>query len=80
MRNYGIIAAILMFGIGIIFSIIILVKKSKIQVPNVSTTNPTELAELEDAKKRLDLGTRLAGLPFIAIGICIFAALIGSVI
>ena len=70
-RNLGIAAAILMFGIGIIFSIIIWVKEPQVQVPEVSTVNPNELAELEDGKRRLQLGQRLASLPIIAIGVCI---------
>ena len=79
-RTFGILAAILMFGIGIIFSIIIWVKLPKIKIPEVSTTNQKELAELEDAKRKLDLGSRLAGLPLIAIGLCIAFVSIGLII
>lgn len=67
----GIIGAVLMFGIGIIFSIIIWVMKSNITPPIVNTTNNQEIAELEKAKRDLDLGFRLSGLPLIALGISI---------
>ena len=71
-RNLGIAAAILMFGIGIIFSIIIFIKAPKIAVPEAANANPNELAELEDAKRKLNLGQRLAALPIIGIGLCLF--------
>lgn len=47
----GIISAVLMFGIGIIFSIIVLCKSAKTKEPAVSTTNPQEIAELEKARR-----------------------------
>lgn len=72
----GILAAVLCFGIGIIFSIIVMCRKGNIQIPEVTTTNPNELAELESAKKKFNNGYALAGIPFIAIGICIFVALV----
>ena len=70
-KTLGIFAAILMFGIGFIFSIIIKVKSSGIVIPQVTTTDPKEIAMLEEAKRKLDVGNRLAALPLIAIGICI---------
>ena len=76
-RNLGIVAAILMFGIGFIFSIIIAVKAPSIQPPNVTTVDQKELAFLEDAKRKLKLGKMLACLPFIAIGLGMIIAIIG---
>ncbi len=70
-RNLGIAAAILMFGIGIIFSIIIWVKQSHLNEPEVTTTNVKELAELEDAKRKIKLGIRLSALPLIGLSLCI---------
>ena len=69
-----------MFGIGFIFSIIIAVKEPSIQIPNVTTVDQKELALLEDAKRKLDLGKKLACLPVIAIGLCIIIATIGFAI
>ena len=69
LRNLGIAAAVLMFGIGIIFSIIIWIKSSSIQVPEIQPTNPVELAELETAKKRLKTATNLAPLPIVGIAL-----------
>lgn len=79
-RNLGIVAAILMFGIGFIFSIIIAVKAPSIQIPNVTTVDQKELALLEDAKRKLDLGKKLACLPVIAIGLCVLIASIGVLV
>lgn len=71
-RNLGIAAAVLMFGIGIIFSIIVWVKQSHLNEPKVTTTNVKELGELEDAKRRIKLGGRLSALPLFGLAICIF--------
>jgi len=68
-RNLGIAAAVLMFGIGIIFSIIIWIKLSSINVPEVQTTNPIELAELETAKKRFKLAVNLSAFPIVGIAL-----------
>ena len=76
-RNLGIAAAILMFGIGIIFSIIIWVKSGSVIVPTITTNDQRELALFEDAKRKVDLGKRLAGLPLLAIGLCIIIVTIG---
>ena len=80
LRNLGIAAAVLMFGIGIIFSIIIWVKQSKNKIPEITTTNPAEIAEFETAKRRYKLANSLSGLPLIAIGLCIAVASIGMII
>lgn len=69
LRNLGIVAAVLMFGIGIIFSIIIWIKSSSIKVPEIQPTNPAELAELETAKARLKTATNLASLPIAGIAL-----------
>ncbi len=70
LRNLGIFAAVLMFGIGIIFSIIIWVKQSKNKIPEITTTNPAEVAEFETAKRRYILANKLSSLPIIAISLC----------
>ena len=77
-KTLGILAACLCLGIGIIFSIIIWVQTSSIVVPNITTNNPKELADFELAKKRIDLGKRLAGLPLLALGICLFIGFFGA--
>lgn len=71
-KTLGILAAVLCFGIGIIFSIIIWIQASSIVVPSITTTNPKELAEFSLAKKRIELGKKLAGIPLIAIGLSFF--------
>ena len=79
-RNLGIVAAVLMFGIGIIFSIVIWVMSAGLKPAlGITTTNPIELAELEAAKKRLKLGTTLSTLPILGIALSIFiGALVGA--
>lgn len=66
----GIFAAILCFGIGIIFTIIIHIQAKNIVVPEISTTNLKELADFELAKRRLKLGKILAAIPLFAISLC----------
>ena len=66
----GIWAAVLCFGIGIIFWLIVMCKPVKI--PEVTTTNPNEIAELERAKKEYSTGRTLAQFPLFAISICLF--------
>lgn len=66
----GIWATVLCFGIGIIFSIIIWSKASKILVPIITTTNTNEIAELESAKKKFQTGKTLSYIPVIALLIC----------
>lgn len=67
----GIWATVLCFGIGIIFTIIIMCRSSAIQVPEITTTNANEIAELESAKKKLQTGQTLAIIPLFAIAICL---------
>lgn len=67
----GIIGAVLMFGIGIIFAIIVLCQTAKIKEPAVSTTNPQETAELEKAKRDMLLGQKLSALPMFVFAILI---------
>ena len=76
-RNLGIAAAILMFGIGIIFSIIVMVKQRSITIPSIITNDQRELALFEDAKRKFKLGKTLACLPVIALGLCLMIASIG---
>ena len=70
-KTLGIIATVLMFGIGIIFSIIIWCSYGKLIAPEISTTNSNEIAELELAKKRLGTGKSLSFMPVIALLICL---------
>ncbi len=69
LRVLGIAAAILMFGIGFIFSIIILVKAKKLGEPVLNNPTPAEIAELEKAKKVLKTAKILSYLPFIVIAL-----------
>ena len=76
----GILSAALMFGIGIIFSIIIWVRSKKIVIPEITTTNPEEIVLFESAKRKYNLGKSLAGLPLIAIGISFFIGILAGVL
>ena len=75
-RNFGIIAAILMCGVGIIFSIVIWVMMNGLTEPFVTTTNPYELAALESARKDLKLGKILSFLP---VGVLVLSFMIGFI-
>ena len=65
-RTLGIFAAVLMFGIGFIFSIIIWIKAITTKEPMVMAPSPYDLAELESARKKIKLGKALSVLPLIA--------------
>ena len=76
----GIIATVLCFGIGFIFSIIIMVKSSGLTAPAVIPENPYDAAQLEKAKKDFNLGKKLAAIPFIALGLCFIIGFFGGVL
>ena len=78
LRNYGIAAAILMFGIGFIFSIYILVKAGKLKEPQLFNPTPDEIAQLEAAKKKLKTAKILAIIPFIACGLSFIISFISN--
>lgn len=78
LRNYGIAAAILMFGIGFIFSIYILVKASKLKEPQLFNPTVDEIAQLEAAKKKLKVAKILAILPFVACGLSFVISFVSS--
>lgn len=69
LRTYGIVATVLMFGIGFIFSIVILVKAGKLKEPTLYNPTPAETEELEKAKKVLKTAKILAFVPFIALAL-----------
>lgn len=71
MKVLGIVGAVLMFGIGVIFAIIAAVKISKIGEPTFVTKNPQELALIEKAKGDIKLGRILSALAFIGLGLAI---------
>ncbi len=78
LRNLGIAAAVLMFGIGFIFSIIIFVKSRKLKAPELFNPTPDEIAQLEDGKKKLKTAKILAILPLVAWGISFIFGFIGG--
>ena len=79
MRNLGIVATVLMFGIGIIFSIIIWVMIPKLKrFSEMKPTNPLELAEFEAAKRKMQLGVNLSTMPILGIALSfVIGAIIG---
>ncbi len=78
LRNLGIAAAILMFGIGFIFSIIIFVKSRKLKVPELFNPTPDDIAQLENGKKKLKTAKILAILPFVACALSFIYGFIGG--
>ena len=70
LRNFGIVAAILMLGIGFIFSIIVWVGKSSVKAPQIPPQNLLEQNLLEDAQKKLKTANFLAFTPIIASAVC----------
>lgn len=63
MKILGIVATVLMFGIGIIFSIAIWVMKSSITAPPIATLDPIELHRIQEANKKISLATTLSFIP-----------------
>lgn len=75
-KTLGILATIFMLGIGLIFSIIIWLSAKKIAIPEITTTNPNEIAEFESAKRKYALGCGLSFMPITGIGISIIIGMI----
>ncbi len=74
----GILATVLMFGIGFIFSIVIWIMSASLTEPMADPSNMSEFALLQKAKKDFSLGKKLALAPPIALGVCfIFGMFIG---
>lgn len=69
LRNFGIAAAVLLFGIGFIFSIVIFVKSQKLNVPELFNPTPQEIAQIEEGKKKINTAKTLAIFPLVAIGL-----------
>ena len=65
LRTFGIIAAVLMFGIGIIFSIIIWVNKASLKEPMYPPQNMYEDNLFRDAQSKLRTANILAILPVV---------------
>ena len=73
-KIWGIISLCLVLGIGVIPGLITVCIAGGVDIPNITTTNPVELAEFEQAKKNLDAGKRLgAGAMGINLGLWIMA-------
>lgn len=76
MKTQGIIAAVLMFGIGIFFSIGIWV--SKVQIPQIIPSNPMEQQMLDKAIHDYNLAKKLSFLPLIGIALSFIFGFIGG--
>lgn len=76
----GIVSAVLMFGIGVIFAIIAAVKIYQIGEPTFATQNPQELALIEKAKGDLKLGRILSALAFLGLGLAIAVIAFGGML
>ncbi len=71
-QTLGIFSAVLMFGIGFIFSIVIWIMMSSAKEPFVPTATPQEQAMLESARKKLKLGKTLSFLPILGFALSFF--------
>ncbi len=76
LKTSGIIATVLMFGIGIFFSISIWV--SRLQIPQVTPSNQIEAQMLEKAIKDYNLAKKLSFVPVIALVLCFIIGFIGG--
>lgn len=70
-RNISIVAAVLCFGIGFIFSIVTWIRLSGSTPPVITTTNPFEIAEYEAGKRYLGQAKILASIPVFAIALSV---------
>lgn len=75
-RTLGILAAVFCMGIGIIFSILVWVQSKKVTPPKITTTNPKEIVDFENAKRNLTLGGILSTIPLIAIGVLLIILIV----
>ena len=76
LKILGIVATVLMFGIGIFFSIGIWAKK--LQIPQAIPSNPIEQQTLDKAIKDYELAKKLSFVPVIALGICFIVGFISG--
>ena len=76
----SIVSIVLCLGIGIIFAILSMVRSSKIVVPELSLTNPSEQAEFESAKKKLALAKKLASITFVVFVVLMTIIVVGACI
>ena len=68
-----------MFGIGFILSIVIWIMSSGLNEPVVNPQNPADMEVLQKAKKDLNLGKKLAFVPFIALALSfLFGVFLGA--
>lgn len=65
--TFALIGTILCLGIGIIFAIIAWIKLKSISVPQITPTQPNEIAEFESAKRKLQTCLTLAIIPAIVL-------------
>ena len=62
----SIVALVLFLGIGLIFSIVVWLKAKDISIPNITTTNPNEIAMFESLKRKLKKALLYANIPLCA--------------
>lgn len=72
----SIVGIVLCLGIGFILAIVARIMCKNIVVPEFTSTNPTEIAEFEQAKRKLDTAQKLSritlGIFCIVLGLSIF--------
>ena len=76
LRTWGIVATVLMLGIGFIISIVNFIQMKKLKEPMLYNPTPAEIAELEEAKKVLKTAKILSYIPFVALAISFVAGFV----
>ena len=65
MQTSGIIATVLMFGIGYAFSIALWIQRSKVKIPQLMLNDPMDIAMFEKAKKQYNTAFILSFMPIV---------------
>lgn len=78
MQTTGIIATVLMFGIGFAFSIALWIQRSKVTVPQITSNDPADIAMFTKAKKQYDTAFILSFMPIIGFVIGFIIGFVGA--
>lgn len=71
----SVVALVLLFGIGLIFSVVVWIKAKSTFIPNVTTTNPYEVAMFESLKRKLKKALAFSNAPMYVVMIVLVPAL-----
>jgi|GEM_PF-1416182 len=76
LRTFGILATVLMFGIGLVFSIIIWISGASLKEPVYPPQSPQEAMLLEEGRKKLKTARILAIMPIVGLVLSFFVGII----